>query len=326
MGRSLAAGLVLGALADAAFADPVRGHPVAVFGRAAAALERRMWADSPARGAAYVAGCVLTAVGVGEATRRATRDRPTLAMVVAAGATWVVLGGTTLAREGEAMADALRDGELETARRRLPHLCGRDPTALDETELARASVESVAENTSDAVVAPLLWGAVCGVPGLLGYRAVNTLDAMVGHRNTRYTRFGKAAARLDDVANWVPARVTGLLIAAWAPAAGGSGTAAWRVLRRDGARHPSPNAGRCEAAMAGALGVRLGGSNRYGGRVENRPGLGEGPLPGVADVRRAVLLARLVSASAVVLAAAVALAQPFRRNVTFMRDAAGGCA
>jgi adenosylcobinamide-phosphate synthase len=306
MGRDLARGLVLGAVADVVLADPRRGHPVAAFGRVAAALERRMWADSRPRGAAYATVCLMAAAAAGEAARRSTRDRPLPATLVAAAATWAVLGGTTLAREAGAVADALGDADLQAARRRLPALCGRDTTGLDEKQLSRACVESVAENTSDAVVAPLLWGAAFGVPGLLGYRGVNTLDAMVGYRDGRHRRFGWAAARLDDLANWLPARVTGLLIAVWAPAAGGSARAAWRVLRRDGARHPSPNAGRCEAAMAGALGVRLGGSNRYGGRVENRPELGEGPAPQVTDVHRAVRLSRLVSGSAVILAAALA--------------------
>ena len=152
----------------------------------------------------------------------------------------------------------------------------------------------MAENTCDAVVAPLLWGAVAGVGGLLGYRAVNTLDAMVGHHSMRYERFGWAAARLDDVANLVPARLTALLAAALAPAVGGSGRAALRTVRRDGAAHPSPNAGRCEAAFAGALGVSLGGTNVYQGRPERRGTLGDGPPPTARDLARAVWLSRLV--------------------------------
>ena len=121
-------------------------------------------------------------------------------MTVTAAATWVVLGGTSLAREGLVMASALERDDLDAARGRLGHLCARDPTGLDAGALARATVESLAENTSDAVVAPLLWGAVAGVPGLLGYRAVNTLDAMLGYRSPRYLRFGRVAARLDDAA------------------------------------------------------------------------------------------------------------------------------
>ncbi|TDC41700.1 cobalamin biosynthesis protein, partial [Actinomadura sp. KC345] len=172
------------------------------------------------------------------------------------------------------------------------HLCARDPRGLDPGGLARAVVESVAENTSDASIAPLVWGAVAGVPGLLVYRAVNTLDAMVGYRNPTYERFGWAAARLDDVANWIPARVTGGLVAVC------SGGRAWRVLVRDGGKHPSPNAGRCEAAFAGALGVRLGGVNDYGGRVERRPEMGDGRAPEAGDVRRAVRLSAAVTFAA----------------------------
>ena len=140
-------------------------------------------------------------------------------------------------------------------------------------------MESLAENTSDAVVAPLLWGAVAGVPGLLGYRAVNTLDAMVGYTSPRYLRFGRVAARLDDAVNLVPARVTGRSRCWPRRRSGARPGRAWQVLRSDGGRHPSPNAGRPEAAAAGALGVRLGGANVYGGHVERRPDLGEGGGP-----------------------------------------------
>jgi len=173
-------------------------------------------------------------------------------------------------------------------------------------------VESVAENTSDAVVAPLLWGAVAGLPGLVAYRAVNTLDAMVGHRSARYLRFGWASARLDDVANWVPARVTLALTAACAPLLPGSTPGAvLRVVRRDGGRHPSPNAGRCEAAFAGALGIRLGGTNIYGGVAETRPELGEGRGPEPGDIRRSIALSRAVTVSATALAVLIAL-RPYR--------------
>jgi adenosylcobinamide-phosphate synthase len=226
---------------------------------------------------------------------------------VTAAATWVVLGGTSLAREGAALAAELDRGDLGAARARLPGLCGRDPAALDAVGIARAGTESMAENTSDAVVAPLLWGAAAGVPGLLGYRAVNTLDAMVGHRSPRYARFGWAAARLDDVANLLPARVCALLTAGGAPLVGGSPRAALRAWRRDAAAHPSPNAGPVEAAAAGALGVTLGGRTVYAHGTEDRPRLGDGPRPGPADLRRAARLSRWVGAAATVLAAAVAL-------------------
>jgi adenosylcobinamide-phosphate synthase len=164
----------------------------------------------------------------------------------------------------------------------------------------------VAENTSDAVVAPLLWGACLGLPGLLGYRAVNTLDAMIGHHSPRYERFGWAAARLDDAANLIPARVTALLAGVLAPAVGGRPGQALRTLRRDGGQHPSPNAGQCEAAFAGALGVRLGGRSSYQGRTEQRGLLGDGAPPTARDITRAVWLSRLVSGAALLMAAAIA--------------------
>lgn len=281
---------------DAVAGDPRRGHPVAAFGRAAAALERRLYKDSRVRGTVFAVTCVAAAGAVGQAAVALTRTRGRTP--VTAAATWTVLGGTSLAREGLAMARALDAGDLEAARRRLPHLCGRDPRGLDAKELARATVESIAENTSDAAVAPLVWGAMFGVPGLLTYRAINTLDAMVGHRSPRYADFGWAAARTDDVANWLPARLTGLLTVACAPFVGGSPREAYRTLRRDGAAHPSPNAGRCEAAFAGALGVRLGGTNVYGETTEHRPELGDGRPPEPADIRRAAKLSRLVTVAA----------------------------
>jgi adenosylcobinamide-phosphate synthase len=308
------AGLLLGAALDAALGDPRRGHPVAAFGATAARAESWLWADSRRRGAAHLAACLLPVAAAGLAAARLARGRPAVSAAATALASWTVLGGTSLSREALALGRALDDGDLAAARQVLPALCGRDPAALDGAGLARAAVESVAENTSDAVVAPLLWGAVCGLPGLLGYRAVNTLDAMVGHRSPRYGRFGWAAARLDDLANLVPARVTALLAVALAPAVGGRAGPALRTLRRDGRSHPSPNAGRCEAAFAGALGVRLGGINSYQGRVERRGRLGDGGPPAAADVARAVRLSRLVSGAAVVLAALLAQAVAGRRK------------
>lgn len=265
-----------------------------------------MYAASRMRGAVFTATAVASAAAVGALA--GTRTGARWVFPVTAAATWTVVGGSMLGREAEAMAAALEAGDVEGARQRLPHLCGRDPSGLDAAALARATIESVAENTSDAVVAPLVWGALLGPAGMLGYRAVNTLDAMVGHRSARYERFGWAAARLDDVANWAPARLTALLAAAAAPVVGGDPRRTWRVRGRYGKRHPSPNAGQCEAAFAGALGIRLGGRNVYGGRVEHRPELGDGRAPEVRDIRRAVRLARAVDAGAALIAAAAAWA------------------
>ncbi|MBB3661535.1 MULTISPECIES: cobalamin biosynthesis protein [Prauserella salsuginis group] len=301
-----AAGIVAGYAVDVVAGDPRRGHPVALFGTAAAALERRMWADSRARGAAYAGVCTGGAVAAGALAAAATRRRPLARFALTTAATWAVLGGTGLAREGDVMAGHLQEGELPAARARLGHLCGRDATELDEKGLARAATESIAENTSDAVVAPLVWGGIAGLPGLLGYRALNTLDAMVGHRCARYERFGWAAARADDVANLVPSRLSALAAAVAAPGVGGRSGAAVRAWRRDARQHPSPNAGPVEAAFAGALGVRLGGTNVYGGRSENRGTLGDGPSPSAADLGRSVRLSRLVGLVSLAVTAGVA--------------------
>ncbi|MCW2583324.1 MAG: Cobalamin biosynthesis protein CobD, partial [Klenkia sp.] len=206
-----AAGLALGSLADAALGDPRRRHPVAGFGQAVAALERRLWRDDRATGAAYWAVCVGTVTALGTTADRLTRSRPLTRTALTAVVTWSVLGGTSLGRAGTTMAAHLTADDLPAARAHLSSLAGRDPSSLGEDELVRATVESVAENTSDAAVAPLVWGAAAGLPGLLAYRAVNTLDAMVGYRSSRYARFGWASARADDVANWLPARLTAAL-------------------------------------------------------------------------------------------------------------------
>ncbi|MGY1600749.1 cobalamin biosynthesis protein [Geodermatophilus sp. SYSU D00815] len=307
MGDPIAAGLALGAAADLLLADPRRWHPVAGFGRLALALERRAWRDDRASGAAYAGGLVAASAALGLALDRATRRRPAARALVTAAVTWTVLGGTSLGRAAGVLEHALAAGDLPAARAALPTLAGRDPRDLDEPELARATIESVAENTADAAVGPLVWGAVAGLPGLLAHRAANTLDAMVGHRSARYARFGWAAARTDDVLGWLPARLTAALTVACAPLTGGSAAGALRTWLRDGAAHPSPNAGRCEAAAAGALGLRLGGRNLYGGRVEQRPVLGSGRAPAAADIGRAVRLSRAVWTSAAAAAVAVRL-------------------
>ncbi|MCH0539571.1 cobalamin biosynthesis protein [Streptomyces sp. MUM 203J] len=290
--RVFAYGAAAGLLADLLLGDPRRGHPVAAFGRAAGAVERALWNDHRGWGALHTAVCAGGAAAGAAFAARAVRHREPAAVALTAAAVWAVVGGTTLGREARAVGGALEAGDLDVARERLPHLCGRDPQSLDGPAMARAVVESVAENTSDAVVGALVWGAVAGVPGLVAFRAVNTLDAMVGHRSPRYRRFGWASARLDDLAGWPGARLT----AALAVVCGGDRRGSVRAWRDDAHRHPSPNAGRVEAAFAGALGVRLGGSLSYGGRVEHRPVLnGEGRDAGVADIERAVRLSRRVS-------------------------------
>jgi adenosylcobinamide-phosphate synthase len=293
-----AVALVSGYAADLALGDPRRAHPVAAFGNVALRLERRAYAPSRARGAAYTGALVALTVLVAELAARLLRRAGLGRGAALAAITWVSLGGRSLAAEARGIAALLERGELALAREALPALCGRDPAPLDAPALCRAAVESVAENTSDAVVGALLWGAVAGPAGVAAYRAANTLDAMIGHRSSRYERFGWAAARLDDAMSWPAARVGALLSAACAPVVGGSPRTTWRVLRRDGAAHPSPNAGRMEAAFAGALGVQLGGPLAYGGHAQVRPALGDGRAPGVDDVRRATRLSLAVGAAA----------------------------
>lgn len=283
---------------DKTVPDPRRGHPVALFGRAAKRLERLIYRDSVAAGTLFAAGAVLPAAGLGALAGR----RP----VTTAGTAWAVLGGAMLGREATRVAAALEQGDLDQARELVRGLCGRDPRALDGTGVARAVVESVAENTSDAVVGPLVWGAVAGGAGLTGFRAINTLDAMVGHRDERYSRFGAVSARADDVAGYGPARLTALLAVIAAPVVGGDVRRAWRVWRRDGDRHPSPNAGQCEAAFAGALDRVLGGTNTYSGGEDRRPMMGDGPPVTAVDIRRAVRLAEAVNLGALLVAALVA--------------------
>lgn len=310
MAGARAAGLLLGYAADRVLGDPRRFHPVAGFGTVAAALEGRLYADSRARGAVHAAVLVGAAAGLGAAVERATEGRPLARTAVTALATWAVLGGRSLEREATAVHDLLEGGELHegdlpAARARLRCLVGRDTSTLDASQVARAVVESVAENTSDAVVAPLVWGSAAGVPGLLAHRAANTLDAMVGHRNARYERFGWASARLDDLLNHPGARLSGLLAAVSAPGRAGEALRAWRD---HAARHPSPNAGVVESAFAGALGVRLGGTNRYGDRTEHRPELGHGRPAEPRDVPRSTALARRVGTGAALVAAGIAVA------------------
>lgn len=280
--RSLgaAAGLALDALVGEP-PVPAAAHPVAVFGTAVSALERRLYADRRAAGAALAAAGVGAAAVAGAALRSP------------AAAAYLTSAGRGLHDAARAVAAALDAGDLWAARDRLPALVGRDPRTLDEAAIARAVVESVAENTTDAVVAPALWTVAAGPAGALAHRAADTLDSMVGYRDDRYRRFGTAAARLDDALAWAPARATAVLVAAARPA---RAAAVARTVRAGARRHPSPNAGVSEAAFAGALGVRLGGGeNRYGDAVEVRPPLGDGRAPGRGDIHAAVALSRDVT-------------------------------
>ncbi len=298
-----AAGLLLGHAADRIFGDPRRFHPVAGFGATATSLERRIYADTRVRGAVFLLALVggTTAIVVAaEHSARGSLARILLTAVV----TWTTLGGRSLEREAEAVHALLDAGDLDGARRRLRNLVGRDTAVLSPGEIARAVIESVAENTSDAVVASHAWGAIAGVPGLVAHRTANTLDAMIGHHNPRYENCGWAAARFDDLLGLPGSRLSGLLTAATDPSRRGA-VAAWK---RDARRHPSPNAGAVEASFAGALGIQLGGTNTYyGNRREHRALMGDGRAPRPNDIPRTTRLARRVGLLAALTAVSLCL-------------------
>ncbi len=301
--QARAVGLLLGHAADQVLGDPRRFHPVAGFGRAATWLEQRTYADSRARGTAYVVVLLGATTAIAATAERCAR-RPVARALLTAVVTWAVLGGRSLDREAEAVHDLLLADDLPGARRRLRHLVGRDTGSLTPDQIARAVIESVAENTSDAVVTSYFWGAAAGVPGLVAHRAANTLDAMVGHHNARYENFGWAAARLDDVLGYPGARLAGLLSVVLGPDSPGA-LVAWR---RDARRHPSPNAGVIEASFAGALGLTLGGTNTYyGDRLEHRALMGQGRVPVPDDIPPTRRLARRVGVGVALTAAAVSL-------------------
>ena len=300
-----AAPLFAGYAADLVVGDPRRWHPVAGFGRAAALLERAAYAPTRLRGATVTATLVAGAALAAELLARSAARYDLGRDVVLAAVTWTALGGRSLRHEALAIADLVEQGELDPARGALRALCGRDAAGLDGPAMCRAVVESLGENTSDAVVGALLWGAVGGPAGAAAYRAANTLDAIIGHRNERYADFGFAAAKLDDVLSWPAARLAAALACLAAPLVGGSPMHAAAVARRDSGAHPSPNAGVIEAAFAGALGLRLGGPVVYQGRTEERPWLGDGRTPGVEDVRRAARLSLAVGFASALVCAAV---------------------
>jgi adenosylcobinamide-phosphate synthase len=294
---AVAAGMAL----DAAFGEPPRQvHPVVGFGAAMTGLERRIYADNRLRGAMYASSGMLLATGVGLLGANLSKAAPAVAVTAA---TCTSVASRALWEAAGEVGAHLDRGRIDEARAAVASLVGRTTSGLEPGEVARAAVESVAENTVDAIVAPVFWAAAAGAPGVLCYRAVNTLDAMVGHRNDRYERFGWASARLDDAAAWVPSRLTALLVAATRPSRAAD---VWRAVRRQAPAHPSPNAGVAEAAFAAALGVRLGGVNSYGGRTERRPILGRGKPVDAADIGRACRLSRDVTVALGLLVATVA--------------------
>lgn len=256
-------------------------HPVAWFGSAMGWVESTVWRDRRSAGVVYASVGIGLGVTVGAVARWAA------SWIGDAAVTAVAIAGSELRRTAGGVARMLEAGDLPGARVALRSLAGRDAAVLDESGVAAAVIESLGENTVDATVATIVWALAGGAIGAAVHRASNTMDAMVGHHSSQYERFGWSAARLDDVMAWIPARVFVGLVAFVRPRRARD---IIRVVRRDAPAHPSPNAGVAEAAVAAALGLQLGGTVRYGDRVEMRPMLGDGPRPVAADIWRAIRL------------------------------------
>lgn len=295
--------LLLAALAlDAAVGDPHWlysrvPHPVALLGRLIGFFDRRLNRDNRGeqarrwRGVLVVAVVTALAAALGWLIRAlALASRWGWVLELAAAA--VLVAQRSLYEHVRDVARGLSLGGLAGGRTAVGRIVGRDPESLDEHGICRAAIESLAENFSDGVVAPVFWFVILGLPGMAAAKAVNTLDSMIGHLNDRYRAFGEAAARLDTAVNYLPARLSGLLLAtAAAIAPGGNPAAALRAMRRDAAGHRSVNAGWPEAAAAGALGLALAGPRRYGGTVVNDPWIGNGRARATtADIARALYL------------------------------------
>jgi adenosylcobinamide-phosphate synthase len=268
------------------------GHPVTWLGSLIGVLDERWnrWSDTPAtrRRAGVATAVIVIALGTcaGWVVQRAMPEGWS-GMVLLGILAWPFVALRSLYDHVIAVRDPLRAGDVDAARAAVSHIVGRDPDRLEEAGIARAAIESLAENTSDGIVAPLFWGVLFGLPGIIGYKAINTLDSMIGHRSEYHEAFGWAAARIDDVANFIPARLTGLIFAFAGDIENIS--RAMSCMFRDGRRHRSPNAGWPEAAMAGSLGVRLCGPRFYDGKLAAEPWLnGMGRDPAADDISRAL--------------------------------------
>lgn len=284
-------------LTDAVFGEPPEAvHPIVLLGCAVSAFEERAFTLKGARQrrfAGLLLAVTLPAISFALARMAIRLASPRLRWPFEIVLLSSALSMRGLARSALAVERELEGGDLLTARVRVGELVGRDTAHLSPHEVVRAAIESVAENTSDGVVAPMFYGLLWGAPGALAYKAVNTLDSMIGHTHPPYEDLGWASARLDDFANLLPARLTALFAAAVSDSVGSAATILI-IARRYGPLAKSPNAGWAEAAFAGALGLKLGGSNSYSGVLRPGPTLGEGRPPEAADIRRAVSLMRRV--------------------------------
>lgn len=297
---AIAAGLI----ADRLIKEPPNAfHPVAWFGTAMTKLEEKLWSDRKTNGALY---CLVGAGGgymAGWCLQKITRQGLWQQVATQSVAVFFAVAGGSLRDIAAQVEKHLEAEDLEAARQTVSMLVGRNTSEFGESEIAAAAIESVAENTVDALVAPVFWALVAQSPGVLAYRAINTMDAMVGHRSKRYANFGTAAARCDDVANFLPARFCGLLFAAQNPL---KATTVWEAVTRQARLHPSPNSGVSEAAMAVLCDIELGGRWQSGDRVENRPKLGFGARPDRADIAKANRVSQLSEQTLLAMSLAIA--------------------
>ena len=303
-----------GFLLDALFGDPAwLPHPVVLMGRCISALEKQLRTALPktprgelAGGAAVLPLGTLAVTGL--ACWAAARLHPALGLALQMLWCGQALAAKGLAQESRNVYKELAKGDLPAARRAVARIVGRDTQNLTAAGVTRAAVETVAENTSDGVIAPLLYMLLGGAPLALTYKAINTMDSMLGYKNEKYLYFGRCAAKLDDAANWLPSRLAALLWVAAAALTGNSARGAWRIWRRDRRRHASPNSAQTESACAGALGVQLAGPAYYFGEYYDKPTIGD-PLREIEprDILRANRMMYAESLLALVLGLAVRL-------------------
>ena len=289
------------------------GHPVSWIGALISALESRLnrsdYSATMRRATGVVTVLLLVAVslGVGLALEMAVHAVPLLGFILAVVVVAALIAAGSLDQHVRAVAAALRKDGLAGGRQSIAKIVGRDPDALDQAAICRAAIESLAENASDGVTAPALWYLVGGLPGMIAYKAINTADSMIGHMSERYHAFGWAAAKLDDLVNWPASRLTGLIfIAAASVVPGASASSAWQAFCRDARLHRSPNAGWPEAAMAGALGLRLAGPRVYDAVLVQDHWMGDGRTEATPeDIDRALTIYRTAFAGTLLIVAAI---------------------
>ncbi|NLB09368.1 MAG: cobalamin biosynthesis protein CobD [Clostridiales bacterium] len=284
--------IIIGFLLDLIIGDP-QGWPhlVRLLGALISALEKALYDSDRKRqaGTILVTAVLFISAAVSLAIlATAWLLSPWLYLVVTSLLCWQILAARSLAEESKQVYYALQNQDLPASRRKLAMIVGRDTSALEERDVVRATVETIAENTADGIVAPLFYFMLGGVPAAIIYKAINTMDSMLGYKNDKYREFGRRAALLDDAANYLPARLSALIMLSACAVSGFSASGAWKIWRRDRRKHKSPNAGQPEAVMAGALGIALGGASRYGGVLIEKPVLGD-PLrtAEIEDIKRA---------------------------------------